>query len=247
MNLTEKVAIVTGGANGIGEAICKRMAQEGANVVVADIAIEQAKKLSDKLANSYSRSLALKVDVTKSQDANYMLTAVLDEFGKVDILVNNAGRGSQDKGVFSESEEDVWDFVIALNLKGVLNCTHAVINHMIERKEGKIVNIASRAGVQGTVGLADYSAAKAGVIGFTKALAKEIAPYGITVNSVSPGPIATSLFLSNPEEFQERIRSGVLLGRLGKPEEIASMAVFLASDEADFITGQNFIVDGGKA
>jgi NAD(P)-dependent dehydrogenase (short-subunit alcohol dehydrogenase family) len=176
-----------------------------------------------------------------------MVKSALDEFGKVDILVNNAGGSPPEKGVpFCESEEEVWDWAIATNLKGVRNCARAVINHMIERKSGKIVSIASISGVTGTLTKVDYSAAKAGVIGFTKALAKEVAPYGINVNCVSPGPIETPLFLSNTKELQEAAIQAVFLKRAGKPEEIANMVVFLASDEASFIIGQNFIVDGGR-
>jgi len=247
MNLKDKVSIVTGGASGIGEAICKRMAQEGANIVVADIAVEQAEKLSDELNKIGPRALALKVDVTKSQDTEQMLKNVVNEFGKVDILVNNAGGSSPEKGIhFWESREEVWDWTHTLNLKGVNNCTRAVINHMIERKTGKIVSIASISGVDGTVTKVDYSAAKAGVIGFTRALAKEVASFGVNVNAVSPGPIETPLFISNTEEFKENVLKAIPLKRFGKPEDIANMVLFLASDEADFITGQNFIVDGGR-
>jgi len=247
MNLKEKVAIVTGGAIGIGEAICRRMAQEGASVVVADIAIEQAEKLSDELKNFGARALALKVDVTKSQDANKMVTAALDEFGKVDILVNNVGGTSREKGgPLWETTEEIWDWVISLNLKSVFNCTKAVINHMIEKRAGKIISIASVAGVIGNPGRIDYSSAKAGVICFTRTLAKEVGSYGIRVNAISPGPIETGLLFAAPPQRQEELRKSTYVGRFGKPEELANMVVFIASDEADFITGQNFIVDGGR-
>jgi NAD(P)-dependent dehydrogenase (short-subunit alcohol dehydrogenase family) len=248
MNLKERIVIVTGGASGIGEAICKRMAHEGAFVVVSDIAVEQAEKLAGELTNMGTRSIALNVDVTRSQNTEQMMMAVIDEFGKVDILVNNAGGSHPEKGMyFIDSKEEAWDWTINLNLKGVRNCTRAVINHMIERKGGKIVNMASISGIMGTVTKVDYSAAKASVIGFTKALAKEVAPYGINVNAISPGPIETPLFLSNTEEFKENVLKAIPLKRFGKPEDIANMVVFLASDEADFITGQNFIVDGGRS
>lgn len=247
MKLKDKIVVVTGGASGIGEAICKQMTNEGADVVVADIAVEQAEKVVNELKAIGRKAIAVRVDVTKSEDTNQMAKTVLAEFGKIDILVNNAGGSAQQKGIpFCESTEEIWDWVIALNLKGVRNCSRAVIEHMMQRRNGKIVSIASISGVVGTPTKVDYSAAKAGVIGFTKALAKEVASYGIYVNSVSPGPIETPLFLSNLEEFRERTLKGIHLGRMGKPEEIASMVVFLASDEASYITGQNFIVDGGR-
>jgi NAD(P)-dependent dehydrogenase (short-subunit alcohol dehydrogenase family) len=248
MELKEKVAIVTGGASGIGEAICRGMAGEGANVVVADIAVAQGQKVVEDLTAMGSKAMALKVDVTKSRDVDEMVRSVLNEFGKVDILVNNAGGSPPEKGVyFSDSKEEVWDWTIALNLKGSRNCARAVINHMMERKSGKIVSIASISGIMGTLTKADYSAAKAGIIALTKSLAKEVASYGINVNAVSPGPVETALFLSNTEEFKERLRKAIPMGRYASPEDVANMVVFLASDKADYITGQNFIVDGGKS
>lgn len=248
MNLGNRVSIVTGGGGGIGEAISKQMAHEGAHVVVADIAIEQAKKVANEIGLKGGKATAQVVDVTQSQNVDQMIKDVIRNIGDIDILVNNAGGSSKEKDIFFwDSNEENWDWTISLNLKGVRNCTRAVINNMIQRRTGKIINIASISGVIGTISKVEYSAAKAGVIGFTKALAKEVASYGVNVNSVSPGPIATPLFFKNTEEFRETIRKGVLLGRLGKPEEIANMVVFLSSDKANFITGQNFIVDGGKS
>ena len=247
MKLKGKVSIVTGGGGGIGEAICKRMAREGARVAVADISFEAAKKVANEIELKGGKAIAREVDVTRSLNVNEMINRVLNEFGWIDILVNNAGGGARQKAPFYESTEEDWDYVIALNLKGVRNCTRAVINHMIQRHTGKIISIASVAGVKGTTNILDYSTAKAAVIGFTKALAREVASLGINVNSVSPGPIATPLFLRNSEEFKERITKDVLIGRLGNPEEIANMVVFLASDEADYVVGQNFIVDGGRS
>lgn len=251
MKIDNKVVIVTGGARGIGRAICLKMAAEGADVVVADIDIEQAGKVVNELKGMGRKAMAVKIDVTKSEEADKMAKTVLDAFGKIDILVNNAGGAgeltSQEKNVrFYESNEKHWDYIITLNLKGVRNCTRAVIEHMIQRRSGSIVNIASLSGVIGTTTRVAYSTAKAGIIGFTKALAKEVAPYGVRVNSVSPGPIATELLLSNPKEYIERNKQGVLLGRLGKPEEVAAMVAFLSSDEAGYIDGQNIMVDGGK-
>jgi len=249
MNLEGKVAIVTGGANGIGRATALRLAQEGADVVVADIDMERAGEVVDQIRALGRRALAINVDVTKSDQTEEMAKAVLREFGQIDILANIAGGGPRDRRApFHKSTEEVWDFVIDFNLKGVRNSTRAVIEHMIERKSGKIINIGSTAGTMGstTKMMADYAAAKAGVIGFTKSLAKEVAQYGMNVNCITPGPTATEDFLSrNPKEVVEKLASTIHLGRMGKPEEIASMVSYLSSDEAAFITGSNIVVDGG--
>lgn len=246
--MEDKVAIVTGGTMGIGRAITLHLAGEGARVVVVGRDIIRAKKLIDEINASKHQAIAVKADVTKSIDVTHMAEAVLDAFGKIDILVNNAG-GSPHKtrSMFHESEEGVWDMVLAVNLKGVLNCTRAVINHMMQRKSGKIINIASIAGLSGTPGLADYSAAKGGVIAFTKALAKEVAPYSINVNCVCPGPIATEYFLTLSEKAKQKYLRTIPLGRFGQPDEVASLVGYLASGEADYITGQTFVIDGGRS
>ena len=248
MALECKVAIVTGGALGIGKAICLRFAYEGANVVVADIDLSRAKEVVTEINALGHKAIAMKTDVTKNEEANQMVKAALEEFGKVDILVNNAGGSPHGtRSLFCQSEERVWDVVIGVNLKGVLNCTRAVINHMIQRRSGKIINIGSIAGLVGTVGLADYSATKGGVVAFGKALAKEVASYGINVNCVCPGPIATEYFLTLPEEAKQGYLRTIPLGKFGKPEEVAGLVSYLASDEADFITGQAFVIDGGRS
>jgi len=186
--------------------------------------------------------MAAKTDITKSNETKRLAKKTLDEFGKIDILVNNAGGSAREKQtLFHESKEELWDFVLGLNMKGTFNCTRAVINHMMERRGGKIVSIASIAGMIGEAGMVDYSAAKAGIIGFTMALAKEAAPYGINVNCISPGEIQTRWTVTSKEKKYMKL---IGLGRLGKPEEIAAMVVFLASDEAAFITGQNHGVCG---
>jgi 3-oxoacyl-[acyl-carrier protein] reductase len=244
MRLENRVAIVTGGAQGIGRAIALGLAKEGADVALADIDSEPASKVVDEITDLGRKAIAIKTDVSKNEEAKLMAKTALDEFGKIDILVNNAGQSARERrAFFSESTEEVWDFVINLNLKGVRNCTRAVINHMIERRSGKIVNIASCAGVVGDAGSVDYSAAKAGVIGFTRALAKEVASYGINVNCVSPGPIKTRIASILPDGT-ERLRQLTGFGRIGEPEDIAAMVVFLVSDEANFITGQNHPVCG---
>ena len=245
MKLKDKSAIVTGAAQGIGRAIALILARDGADVTLADIDIGLANKAADEIKALGRKATAMKVDVTKSADTRLMAEKTLDEFGKIDILVNNAGQGARERAsLFHESSEDVWDFIIAVNLKGVLNCCRAVVEHMVQRQSGKIVSVASFDGIIGDPGMADYSGAKAGVIGFTRALAKEVASYGINVNCVSPGPIETRAVKFMSPERIESLKKQTGLDRFGKPEEVAYMVGFLASNEADFITGQNFCVCG---
>ena len=249
MKLEGKIAIVTGGANGIGKATALKLAQHGASIVIADIDMKSAKALVDQIRSTGQKALALKVDVTKSDETDQMAKAVLEEFGQIDILANIAGGGPRDRRApFHKSNEDVWDFTLDFNLKGVRNSTRAVIEHMVERKRGKIINISSTAGTMGstTKAMVDYAAAKAGVIGFTKSLAKEVAQYGINVNCITPGPIATDFFLNrNPKEVVEKLASTIHLGRMGKPEEVAGLVAYLASEESDFFIGSNIVMDGG--
>jgi len=251
MKLKDKVAIVTGGAGAIGRSITLRLAEEGACIAVADIDHIGANKVVDEIKAMNRRAISIKLDVTKSEDANQMAKLTLDEFGKIDILVNVAGGASHEKGApFYESREEIWDWIVDINLKGTRNCTRAVVEHMIQKRNGKIISIASIVGMIGGNPLGrqvDYSAAKAGIIGFTKALAKELGPYNINVNCVSPGPIETPAFLKNTEEMRERAKKSVHLGRFGKPEDVANMVAFLASDEASYVTGANFVVDGGRS
>ena len=186
------------------------------------------------------------MDITSLDETNQMVNTTLDKFGQVDILANIAGGAIPGEiGPFAQSVKEVWDRIFGLNLYGTLNCCRAVVNHMIERRSGKIVNVASVAGMIGQANTADYAAAKGGIIAFTKSLAKELAPYGINVNCASPGTIGTPRVLSFPEDMKKRIVEAVHLGRLGRPEEVANVLVFLASDEASFVTGANYVVDGG--
>ena len=247
MKVKDKVAIVTGAASGIGRATALRLAKEGAHVVVTDIDLEKAKEVANEIKASGGKAIVMKVDVTKSEDTTRMAESALDEFGRIDILVNVAGGGARARRtLLRDSTEDVENQMLSLNLKGVLNCTRAVIGHMMDRQSGKIVSIASMGGMIGIPKDSVYTAAKAGIIGFTKALAKEVASHGIHVNCVSPGAIETK-GMPYLDEAGERVRKATLLGRLGKPEEVANMVVFLASDEASFITGQNAVVCGGRS
>jgi NAD(P)-dependent dehydrogenase (short-subunit alcohol dehydrogenase family) len=247
MRLIDKVAIVTGSARGIGRAIAVGLARERASIVVTDLDLAGAKSVVREIEASGSKALAVKADVSQAQQVKEMVEAALKEFGKIDILVNNAGGVGellQGRNYFRESSEENWDFVIGRNLKSVLNCTRAVINLMIEKQSGKIINIASGCGVVGEERLTIYSAAKAGVIGFTKALAKEVGSYGINVNAVSPGITRTPGIEGILKEEGAKVKLPVL-GRLGTPEDIANAVVFLASEEANYITGQNLLVCGG--
>jgi NAD(P)-dependent dehydrogenase (short-subunit alcohol dehydrogenase family) len=241
-----KVSIVTGAAGGIGRAIALQLAKDGCDVVLADMNLRGAKAVAKEIESLNRRALPMKANVAKSKEVNGMVSTALKTFGRIDILVNNAGGSAREKqSFFHQSREEIWDYVIGINLKGVLNCCRAVINQMMRQKSGKIVNIASYAGICGVAGVADYSAAKAGIIGFTRALAKEIASYGIHINCVSPGPIETPGFLKGfPAEALERMKKSSGFDRFGKPEEIADMVAFLASEKASFISGQNFPVCG---
>lgn len=246
MQIKGWVAIVTGGASGIGRETALRLSREGTKVAIVDINLDGANKVADEISAAGGESLALKTDITNLDEAHRMAKAVLDKFGQVDILANIAGGAFPSKmGSFAQSDRQVWDLNINLNLFGTFNCTRAVVNHMMERKKGRIVNIASVAGMVGQATTADYAAAKGGIIAFTKSLAKELAPYGINVNCVSPAITGTERVRSMPKDFLQRQIDTIHLHRFGEPEEIANVVVFLASDEASFVTGANYVADGG--
>ncbi len=244
--LKGKVVIITGGAGGIGTATTRRFAREGCKIVVTDILGDKLNEAVEELKKSGCQVIGVKADITDLSEAETVAKAAVDEFGRIDILANVAGGAiGAEIGPFANSREEVWNKIIDLNLYGAMNCTRAVINHMIKQKSGKVVSIASVAGMFGQSGTADYSAAKAGIIGFTKALAKEVGQYGINANAVSPGIIGTDRVLAFPEEFKQNFVQKIFLKRLGKPEDIANAMAFLASDEAGYITGETIIVDGG--
>jgi 3-oxoacyl-[acyl-carrier protein] reductase len=250
MKLKNKVAVVTGGASGIGRAIALRFAKEGASITVADINLEAANKVADEIRALNVRAMAIKTDVKSTEDANRMVKATLDEFGKIDILVNNAGGSARRRGTpFHECPDDLLDFVIDNNLKGAFKCSRAVLPHMMQRRTGKILSTASVDGVRGrgAPGVVEYSAVKAGIIGFTKALGQAVGPYGIRVNCFSPGPIATPNVIANNAEYFRKIKERNFFGRHGEPDDVANVATFLASDDSDWVTGQNIIVDGGDS
>ncbi len=244
MSFAGKVAVVTGGARGIGRAIAEVLAQRGASVVIADLQAELAQSAAAEVAAaSGQKVVAVAVDVSSFASAQALIEKIMAEFGRVDILVNNAGV-TRDKLIMRMDESD-WDLVIDINLKGAFNCCKAVVRPMMKQHYGRIVNISSVSGQAGQVGQANYSASKAGLIGLTKALARELASRQVTVNAVAPGFIPTALTVDLAADLKEAILKATPLGRMGTPEEIAYAVAFLASDEAAFITGQVLAVDGG--
>lgn len=243
LNLSDRVAIVTGAGQGIGREVSLQLAQAGAKVVLIDVS-DKVFDVLREIRGFGGDGLAIKCDVSRWEDVRAAVNQVLDKFGRIDILVNNAG--IYPFKPFTEMGEQDWDKVLDVNLKGVFNFTRAVLPRMIEQRRGKIINISSIAGsVVGFPNLVHYSASKAGIIGFTRALALETAQYGITVNAISPGPIETPGIGVLSKEAYEQVRRAIPLGRFGKPEEVAYLVFFLASDKSDFITGQNIVIDGG--
>jgi 3-oxoacyl-[acyl-carrier protein] reductase len=243
MRLKDKVALITGGARGIGRAISLLFAQEGADIVVADVNLEEAEKTAKDIEALNRQSLALQMDVTDYAKVEDAINKILDKFGKVDILVNNAGI-TKDNLLLRMSQQE-WDAVLDVNLKGTFNCIKAVSRPMIKQRHGRIINIASIIGIIGNAGQANYSASKAGIIALTKTVAKELASRSITANAVAPGFIQTDMTAKLPEEVRQKLQEAIPLGRLGLPEDVAKVSLFLASDDSSYITGQTIVVDGG--
>ena len=246
MDLKEKVAIVTGAGQGIGRGIALRLAEFGANVVLLDIRQDTIDEVAEEIRSKGVEVLPLQVDVTRSERLRHMARQVMAEFGQIDILVNNAGITGRTVPMVELNEQD-WDQVMDLNLKGVFLCCQAVLGYMIERRYGKIVNVASIAGKEGNPTLVPYSVSKAGVICLTKALAKEVTDYQINVNCVSPAVIQTPILEGMASSTVDYMISKIPMGRVGKPEEVAAVVHFLASDDAGFVTGQCYDVSGGRA
>ena len=248
MSITHKVALVTGGSRGIGRAISRRLAEEGARVAIADILEDEARQTATEIVAAGGQALAVTTDVTQLDQVRACVQHVTDTWGPVDILVNNAGWDRIEP--FVESSPETWDKVIAINLRGPINLCHTVAPQMMERKQGKIISISSDAGRVGSTGEAVYSACKAGIIGFSKTLARELARSQVNVNVVCPGPTDTALLQQVTQGERgarviEAMTRAVPFRRLGQPEEIANAVAFFASPDADFVTGQVLSVSGG--
>jgi len=243
MGVKGKRIIVTGAAQGIGKAIAALLAEQGASLLLCDVDLEKTEASAREIGAGGATCLACRADVTKSADAEALVQDAVGRLGAVDVLVNNAGITRDN--VLLRMKEDQWDQVMAVNLKGTFNCTKSAIKVMIRQKKGAVINIASITGLMGNAGQANYSASKAGVIGFTKAIAREYADRGITVNAVAPGFIQTAMTDAIPEKERETLISQIPLKRLGTPLDVARVVLFLASDEAAYITGQVIGVNGG--
>ena len=243
MKLKGKVALVTGAAQGIGKAVALLLARNGADIIVSDINLEKAEETAREVEGLGQRALAVKTNVAEANDVEKMVQTALERFGRIDILINNAGI-TRDKLLLRMSDED-WDAVLGVNLRGTFLCTRAVIRPMAKQKSGKIVNIASVVGTMGNAGQANYGASKAGVIGFTKTVAREYAPRGINVNAIAPGYIETPMTEALPEKAKEELKRMIPMDRLGKPEDVAEAVLFLVSEASSYITGQVLHVNGG--
>jgi 3-oxoacyl-[acyl-carrier protein] reductase len=252
MRFKDKVAVVTGGANGIGRSVAEQFAKEGARVAIWDLADEAGEKLAGEINGRNEVALYRHVNVTQSEDVDAAVEELVGEWGKIDILINNAGilRDGQlvkvkDGEIQKRMSDEMFDMVIDVNLRGVFICTRAVSPHMIQQKRGIILNATSVVGLYGNFGQTNYVASKAGVIGMTKVWARELGRYGVRVNAIAPGFIATEMVMAMPEKILDGMKQHTPLGRLGEPQDIADAYAFLASDQASFISGTVLSVDGG--
>lgn len=246
MNFSEKTAVVTGGSRGLGRAICLELARGGANVVLCYAGNEAAANETVAACESLgARAVAIRCDVSKEDEVKALMDAALKTFGRIDILVNNAGITRDGLLMMMKSED--FDAVIAANLRGAFLCMKAVARQMVKQRYGRIVNLSSVVGLRGNAGQVNYAASKAGVIGMTKSLAKELAGRNITVNAVAPGFIDTDMTAVLPEAAREALLKTIPMARLGQPEDVARAVAFFAADETAYVTGQVLCVDGGMA
>jgi len=244
VKLRDRIALVTGAASGIGAATARRFAREGATVAINDAKPEGLDAVAGEIRAAGAKALVLPGDVTKKADCERIVQDVTRTFGRLDILINNAGINRD--AMAAKMTEEQWDAVLSVNLKGTFLCAQAALPGMRERAWGRVVNTSS-IGSLGNIGQANYAASKAGVIGLTKTLALEYAKYGVTVNAIAPGPVMTAMLAGVPEAIRERIIAQVPVGRIASPDEIAGVHVFLASEDAAFITGQVIFADGGMS
>jgi 3-oxoacyl-[acyl-carrier protein] reductase len=242
MNLTGKVALVTGSGRGIGKAIARKLSEVGATVVVNDIA-DAAEATAQEIKATGKNCLFVKANISSSEEVKQMMEKIVTAFGRIDILVNNAGI-ARDQLTLRMTDEE-WDTVLNINLKGVFLCTRAALKYMLKQRWGRIINISSISGIAGNPGQVNYCAAKAGVIGITRTVAKEMASRQITVNAVAPGFIETEMTQKLPDKVKEEYNQRIPVGYFGTPGDVAEAVAFFASEEARYITGQVLCVDGG--
>ena len=245
LRFKDKVVLVTGSTRGIGRQIATSFAREGAQVIIIGRNQELAHQVRDEIVGQGLKADSFACDVTSLENVQEIINKILDKYRGIDILINNAGI-TKDNLLLRMSESD-WDDVINVNLKGVFNCTKVVAKVMLKARKGKIINISSIIGITGNIGQANYAASKAGMIGFTKSVAQEFASRGITANAVAPGYIETDMTAQLKSSAQEELLKMIPLGRFGQPEDVAQTCLFLASDAANYITGQTIVVDGGMA
>lgn len=244
-NFKDEIVLVTGSARGIGKEIALAFAKNGATAIISDINAESCQKTAQEFIAQGFKADAMACDVTKLKDVEEMVNKILDKYTRLDILVNNAGITKDN--LFLRMREEEWDAVLTVNLKGTFNCCKAVSKSMLKARKGKIISIASVIGILGNIGQANYAASKAGIIGLTKSLAREFASRNITVNAIAPGYIKTDMTDQLKEEVRQQILSSIPLQRMGLPEDVAGVCLFLASKQADYLTGQTIKVDGGMA
>ncbi len=243
MAFEKQVVLVTGGARGIGRTIAEGFARKGANLAIADISLDNADKTAKELTSYGIKTIALELDVSKSDEVAKVFEYIVKEFGRLDILINNAGI-TRDSLILRMKEAD-WDSVIDINLKGVFLCTKEAIKVMVKQRYGRIINISSVVGFMGNPGQANYSASKAGIIGFTKTIAREYASRGITSNAVAPGYIATAMTDALAENTKQDMLKSIPVGRFGSVDDVANAVIFLASPDNGYITGQVIHINGG--
>jgi 3-oxoacyl-[acyl-carrier protein] reductase len=243
MSLDKKVALVTGAGRGIGRAIAVMLAKEGADIVVNDMDSDSAEQTAQMIHSIGAKTLLSGANIVERSEVQMMFDSIKNQFNRLDILVNNAGI-TRDNLLIKMTEEE-WDQVMAVNLKGVFNCTQLAAKMMTEQNAGKIVNVSSASGQMGNIGQVNYATSKAGIIGMTKTLAKELARFNINVNAIAPGFIDTPMTSQVPDKVKNRIKASIPLNRFGQPEDVAKAVKFLASQESDYITGQVIACNGG--